>query len=57
MTVDLKYDMQKRLVRKYGNYMDSLVDFLEAKTLLPEELERAKLSFDIIQKRVVEDVR
>ena len=57
VTVDLKYDMQKRLVRKYGNYMDSLVDFLEAKTLLPEELERAKLSFDIIQKRVVEDVR
>ena len=57
VTVDLKYDMQKRLVRKYGNYMDSLVDFLEAKTLISEELERAKLSFDIIQKKVVDDVR
>lgn len=53
---EIKYDMQKKLCRKYGNYFDSLVDFLDSKNLISEEIERAKLAYEIVKKKVVQDV-
>ena len=29
VSVEIKYDMQRKLRRKYGNYLESMVDFLE----------------------------
>ena len=48
--------MQKKLCRKYGNYIDSMVDFLDSKNMISEEIERAKLAYEIIKKKVVQDV-
>lgn len=53
---EIKYDMQKKLCRKYGNYIDSMVDFLDSKNMIPEEIERAKLAYEIVKKKVVQDV-
>lgn len=53
---EIKYDMQKKLCRKYGNYIDGMVDFLESKNMISEEIERAKLAYEIIKKKVVQDV-
>ena len=53
---EIKYDMQKKLCRKYGNYIDSMVDFLDSKNMISEEIERAKLAYEIIKKKVVQDV-
>jgi hypothetical protein len=56
VSVDIKYDMQRKLCRKYANYFDSMVDFLETKNLVSEEIERAKLAYEIVKKKVVKDV-
>lgn len=53
---EIKYDLQKKLCRKYGNYLDSLVDFLDSKNMIKEEIDRSKLAFEIIKEKVVKDV-
>ncbi len=56
VSLEVKYDLQKRLCRKYGNYLDSIVDFLESKNMTSEEIERVELAYKIIEKKVVSDV-
>ncbi len=53
---EIKYDMQKKLCSKYGNYLNSMVDYLGSKQVISEETEYAKLSYEILKKKVMSDV-